>query len=149
MIFREALTSDIAQIQVVRNLVKENTLPDPTLITDEECIDFITKRGKGWVCEIDGKIVGFAIVDLRDNNIWALFIHPAFEAKGIGKKLHDIMLNWYFDQTKETLWLGTSPNTRAAEFYKINGWKEVGKNGPKEIKFEMSGAQWESRRLLL
>ena len=147
MIFREALISDIPQIQVVRNLVKENSLPYPTLITDEECIDFITRRGKGWVCEIEGEIVGFAIVDLRENNIWALFINPAYEAKGIGKKLHDIMLNWYFEQTKETLWLGTSPNTRAAEFYKINGWKETGKNGPKEIKFEMSESQWEKKKL--
>lgn len=145
MIFREAQITDIPQLQIVRNLVKENTLSDPSLVTDEDCVEYITKRGKGWVCEIEGKIAGFAIVDVRENNIWALFIDPRFEAKGIGKKLHDTMLNWYFQQTKETLWLGTSPNTRAAEFYKINGWKAAGKNGPKEIKFEMSEEQWKMR----
>ncbi len=146
MIFREAGINDISQMQVVRNLVKENTLSDPALVTNEDCADFISKRGKGWVCEIAEQIVGFSIVDLRDNNIWALFIHPGFEARGIGKKLHEIMLNWYFEQTNETLWLGTSPNTRAAQFYKFKGWQEAGKHGPKEIKFEMSIEQWKSKK---
>jgi hypothetical protein len=39
------------------------------LVTDEDCIEFITVRGKGWVCEIDNTIVGFAIVDLKESNI--------------------------------------------------------------------------------
>ena len=34
MIFREAQTNDIKQIQVVRNAVKENMLSNPGLITD-------------------------------------------------------------------------------------------------------------------
>ena len=52
------------------------------------------------------------------------------------------MLDWYFDQTKEKVWLGTSPNSRAENFYRLNGWKEVGMNGTKEIKFEMSFEDW-------
>ena len=100
MIFREAFIEDIPQMQIVRNSVKENMLSNPALITDEDCAAFITKRGKGWVCEIDDCIVGFSIADLKENNIWALFVHPEFEGKNIGKKLHDIMLDWYFDTTK-------------------------------------------------
>ena len=138
MIFREATIADIPQIQVVRNAVKENMLSDPALVTDTDCEMFLTVYGKGWVCEIDKSIVGFSIVDLQRNNVWALFVHPDYEMQGIGKKLHDLMLNWYFDQTTEILWLGTAPGTRAAEFYKCRGWKEKGKHGDKEIKFEMS-----------
>ena len=145
MIFREAILSDIPQIQLVRNLVKENPLPDPAYVTDADCVEFISVRGKGWVCEIDYVILGFSIVDLKEKNIWALFINPGFEAKGIGKKLHRLMLDWYFNQTKETVWLGTSPATRAATFYRLNGWKEVGTNGPKEIKFEMSYKNWKDK----
>ena len=95
-------------------------------------------RGKGWVCEIENQIVGFAIADLRDNNIWALFLQPEFENSGIGRQLHDIMLDWYFDQTKNNVWLGTSPKTRAETFYRKSGWKEIGTHGKGEIKFEMS-----------
>ncbi|MBC7424651.1 MAG: GNAT family N-acetyltransferase, partial [Ferruginibacter sp.] len=41
MIFREAILSDIPQIQLVRNLVKENPLPDPAYVTDADCVEFI------------------------------------------------------------------------------------------------------------
>lgn len=142
MKFREAIAADIGQIQVVRNSVKENMLPDPGFVKDEDCEEFICYRGKGWVCEIDGKIVGFAIVDLTKNNIWALFTTPEFEGKGIGKQLHDIMLDWYFKQTQTNVWLGTSPGTRAETFYRMKGWKEIGKHGKGEIKFEMTYENW-------
>lgn len=142
MIFREAKIEDIKQIQIVRNSVTENALSNPNLVTDEDCAEFITQRGKGWVCEIDNVIVGFAIADLKENNIWALFLNPKFEKRGIGQQLHKTMLDWYFTQTKETVWLGTAFNTRAEQFYRKAGWTETGTNGPKEIKFEMSYLDW-------
>ena len=137
MIFREATRNDIPQIQIVRNAVKENMLSNPNLVTDEDCIEFIEERGKGWVCEIDGKIVGFSIVDMKENNIWALFVDPDFDKRGIGRKLHDLMLDWYFSQTEKPVWLGTDPGTRAEIFYEKSGWKKIGMNG-NEVKFEMT-----------
>ena len=146
MIFREATIEDIPRLQIIRNSVKENMLSNPALITDEDCVIFLMQRGKGWVCAIDNAVVGFSIVDLKDKNIWALFVHPDFEGKGIGKKLHDIMLAWYFHQTKETVWLSTAPNTRAEKFYRKAGWKDVGKHGKNEIKFEMNYDDWKKKQ---
>lgn len=142
MIIRQAETRDISQIQFVRNAVKENRLSNPSLVTDKDVAEYLNERGKGWVCEVEKKIAGFAIVDLIDNNVWALFVHPAFEAMGIGKKLHQAMMDWYFLQTKEKIWLGTDPNTRAASFYRMQGWQEVGVHGHGEIKFEMDFKTW-------
>lgn len=139
---REAKIEDIPQIQVVRNAVKENMLSNPDLVTDEDCVEFLTIRGLGWVCEIDQQIVGFSIVDLKDHNIWALFVHPDFEKQGIGRQLHNRMLNWYFAQTKEPVWLGTAPKTRAETFYRMTGWKEIGTHGKGEVKFEMTFSDW-------
>ena len=146
MIFREASVNDISQIQIVRNLVIENVLSDSSLVTDSDCEDYISRRGKGWVCEINNNIVGFAIVDLIENNIWALFIDPSFERRGIGKELHNIMLDWYFSKTDKTVWLGTDPGTRAELFYKKAEWKEIGLHGKREIKFEMTKADWLKKR---
>ena len=143
MTFREAKSEDIKQIQIVRNAVTENTLSNPDLVSDEDCFEFITKRGKGWVCEFDNQIIGFSIVDLRDRNIWALFLRPEFERQGIGRKLHDLMLDWYFEQTKTNVWLSTSPKTRAEFFYRKAGWAESGIHGNGEIKFEMTHENWE------
>ena len=142
MTIREAAIADIKQIQFVRNAVKENTLSDPALVTDDDCAEFITERGKGWVCEIDGRVVGFAIADLKERNIWALFILPEFEGRGIGRRLHDNMLDWFFSQTRSNLWLGTAPNTRAVAFYRKSGWTEVGTHGKGEVKFEMTFERW-------
>lgn len=142
MIFREARREDIDQIQIVRNSVTENTLSDPGLVTNRDCEEFMFERGKGWVCEIDQTIVGFAIADLKENNIWALFLDPKYEKQGIGRKLHQMMMDWYFSQTNEKVWLGTAFNTRAEEFYRKAGWTEAGTNGSKEIKFEMTKEDW-------
>ncbi|RZK67060.1 MAG: GNAT family N-acetyltransferase [Pedobacter sp.] len=142
MIYRQAEISDIPQIQIVRHSVKENTLSNPLLVTDADCEEFLTQRGRGWVCEIDGNIVGFSIVDLKENNIWALFLMPEFEEKGIGKALHRLMMDWYFNQTKKMVWLGTAPNTRAEKFYEKQGWKNVGMINKGEVKFEMSYEDW-------
>ena len=146
MIIREAKIDDIKQIQIVRNSVLENTLSNPNLVTDSDCKEFMFERGKGWVCEIDNQIVGFSIADLKDKNIWALFLLPEFEKQGIGRQLHDIMLDWYFTQTKNKVWLGTSAKTRAELFYRKAGWTEVGTHGKGEIKFEMTFEDWKDIR---
>jgi GNAT superfamily N-acetyltransferase len=146
MIFREANILDITQMQIVRNEVKENTLSDPALVLDNDYVDYLTNRGKGWVCEIDNQIVGFAIADLKENNIWALFVNPEYEKKGTGKQLHNMMLDWYFKQTKETIWLSTAFNTRAEKFYRMQQWTEKGMYGTKEIKFEMTFDNWVSQK---
>jgi GNAT superfamily N-acetyltransferase len=141
MIYREATINDIPQLMRVRFAVKENVLSNPDLVTDADCKEFITERGKGWVCEINAKIAGFSIVDMKGHNIWALFVDPDSEKMGIGRKLHDMMLDWYFTQTKKTVWLGTAPNTRAEGFYRTARWEDVGMHG-KEIKFEMTYEDW-------
>jgi GNAT superfamily N-acetyltransferase len=147
MNFRVATIEDIAQIHVVRTAVTENRLSNPALITHDDYVDFLMVRGKGWVCEIDSQVVGFAVVDLKEDNIWALFLLPLFEGKGIGTQLQDMMLSWYFTHEKESVWLGTSPGTRAAAFYRKSGWKETGMNGEKEIKFEMTRDVWVNRSI--
>lgn len=142
MIYREATTADIPEIMRVRFSVKENVLSNPSLVTDADCEDYINRRGKGWVCEIENRIVAFAIADLHDHNIWALFVEPGYDGRGIGKRLHDDMLDWYFSQANHRVWLSTSPGTRAEQFYRKAGWTQTGITKSGEIKFEMSADEW-------
>ncbi len=147
MLYREAYVADISQIQEVRHCVTENVLSDPALVTDEDCAKHLIVYGKGWVCEVKNRIVGFAIADLLNNNIWALFVIPDFEGRGIGTTLHDIMLNWYFSQTDKTVWLSTAFNTRAERFYLKQGWQLIGLYNAKEVKFEMTAGFWKTKML--
>lgn len=144
--YRVAESADIPQIQVVRNSVKENVLSDPSKVTDQDCEEYINRRGKGWVCTVNDEVVGFAIADLQDENIWALFVHPAQEARGIGSTLHHLMLEWYFASGKSKAWLTTAPDSRAATFYSKKGWSHTGYSSAGEMKFEMTAENWQCLR---
>ena len=137
MTFRDAGPGDILQIQNIRQSVLENRLSNPALVSDEDCKEYILRRGKGWVCECDGKLVGFAIADLVEENLWALFIRPEYDGRGIGKKLMELALHWYFSKNKQRIWLSTAPGTRAEIFYKMQGWTEFGRMENGEVLFQL------------
>jgi GNAT superfamily N-acetyltransferase len=139
---RDAQLADIPALHRIRLSVKENALSGPEVVKPGDYEDFLTNRGKGWLFEIDKQVIGFAIVDLKDHNVWALFIHPSFEQQGIGRILHDVMMNWYFDQTDHAIWLSTEPKTRAENFYRKAGWRQTGFTSSGEIRFEMTDKDW-------
>lgn len=101
----------------------------------------INERGRGWVAEVDGEVVGFAIADRARANVWALFVDPDREGRGLGRALHDQMMNWLFSTGIEQAWLGTEPGTRAERFYLSSGWRYEGqRNG--EAKYVLSAQEW-------
>ncbi|MBC5774055.1 GNAT family N-acetyltransferase [Pontibacter sp. KCTC 32443] len=145
MVFRQASIADIAGMSRVRMAVKENVLSNPDRVTLEDYREMLEENGAGWVCELDGIIVGFAIVDLTDANIWALFVDPDHDKKGIGRKLHDLMLNWSFDQNIDKLWLSTEAGTRAETFYRKAGWQQTGITQSGEVRFEMERRKYRTK----
>ena len=142
MLIREAQLTDIPALMEIRFAVKENVLNNPGLVAYADYVDYLTRRGKGWVAEVDGRIVGFAIADLQDHSIWALFVHPDFDRQGLGRALHDTMLNWYFAQSAEPVWLSTAPGTRAEGFYRRAGWRETGRTKSGDVRVEMGAGEW-------
>ena len=119
----------------VRMAVRENRIPHGA-ITEADYIPAIEETGCGWVIEEDGKIVGFAVGNRTDGNIWALFVDPAHEAHGHGRALHDAMVEWLWSQGLDRLWLTTEPGTRAERFYSAAGWEPVGLTARGEMRFE-------------
>jgi GNAT superfamily N-acetyltransferase len=147
--YRAARLTDIPELERVRFAVRENVLRTPGLVTPADYEAYLSRRGRGWVATLadDATITGFAIADLQGHSIWALFVDPDFDQRGIGKELHRRMLDWYFAQTTETVWLSTAPGTRAEEFYRRQGWQEAGRTGSGEVRFEMTAERWPHRYL--
>lgn len=123
MSIRRATASDISEIHRVRSSVHENTLPDYNVITHESIREHLEELGRGWVYEHEGRIVGIVIVNRFEASLWALFVEPDFEGRGIGRALHDTMVAWVRSEGTRTLRLGTAPGTRAARFYEVAGWR--------------------------
>ena len=134
---RQALISDIPDIQRIRRSVRENRLIS-TSISDEQVREMIEKNGRGWVVEVDNEIVGFAIGNAGDGNVWALFVHPDHECRGYGRALHDRMTEWLFSRGLERLWLTTEPGTRAEGFYEAAGWERNGITDSGELLYQRS-----------
>lgn len=112
-------------MHVVRLAVRENRLSDPGRITASDYRSAISELGQGWVAEVSGTVVGFA-VGYRTGNIWALFVHPDHEGCGYGKALHSAMVSSLWAQGLRKLWLTTTPATRADAFYRSLGWRPCG-----------------------
>jgi GNAT superfamily N-acetyltransferase len=137
MIVREATLHDIAAMHRVRMAVRENRLSDPSLITQDDYVEHLTKLGRGWVAELDGVVAGFAAGRVTDGNIWALFVDPACERRGCGTRLHDVMVSWLFAQGLGRLWLSTEPGTRAQRFYLRRGWTPDPPHRPGEVRLSL------------
>ena len=136
MRLRPATLADTAELTRIRLAVGENILSDPAYLTPERYQAMLEVDGRGWVAEVDGRIAGFAVADHKRRNIWALFVDPPFQRRGIGRALHDTMLAWLFAQSGDTVWLGTDPGTRAERFYRAAGWRAAGRQPNGEIRFE-------------
>ena len=132
---RQAVRADVPGMQRVRCAVKENQLTS-RVIGDDEVVDAIERTGRGWVVEADSQVVAFAIGNGETGNIWALFVDPAHEGQGHGRRLHDEMLRWLWQRGLQRLHLSTEAGTRAERFYEAAGWQCVGVLANGEVQFE-------------
>ena len=121
---RQAQRADIAAMHRVRLAVHENRLG--SVVTEADYVPAIAETGRGWVIEVDGTVVAFAVGNEVTGNIWALFVEPGHEGLGYGRCLHDAMVEWLFLRGCKHLWLTTQPNTRAQRFYESAGWVHTG-----------------------
>lgn len=133
---RQATRADIPAINDVRYAVRENTAPRG-FITEEQVRSQIEDTGRGWVIDVDGHVVGFAIGNATDGNIWALFVHPDHAGRGYGRELHDTMVDWLWSRGLTMLWLTTDPASRARRFYALAGWREAGPTPKGEVRLEL------------
>ena len=130
----------------VRMSVRENRLSDPARVLPRHYRALLRGQGRGWVAECEGRVVGFAIVDRSRSSVWALFVEPAVEGRGVGRQLHEAMLRWAFSYTDQ-LWLSTEPGTRAERFYHRAGWRCVGREPTGEARYEVTREVWRGPRL--
>ncbi|NQV68719.1 MAG: GNAT family N-acetyltransferase [Pseudohongiella sp.] len=81
-----------------------------------------TAGEKIWVCEVDGKLVGFISVDESDNFIHHLFILPQFSRLGYAAQLLQTCLN---NIGRPARLKCVAANINAFNFYQAKGWHTV------------------------
>lgn len=95
--------------------------------------DYITT-----IAEKDGRPVGFSMAQVSDGYIFACFVRPAFEGRGIGRALMDTAEKGLRRRGVQKAWLstGSEPGLRAAGFYNHLGWVKAGHLDDGQIIFQ-------------
>lgn len=144
-VFREAGVADVPGMFDVRTAVTENAIGWERLaelgITPASVAASLMSTCNAWVAERDDGIVGFAIADETEASIFALFVRPGCEGRGIGTRLLDLAVQWLWQKDKTVIFLTTGPGTRAAGFYARRGWNAVGVQPSGELGFELHRAR--------
>jgi GNAT superfamily N-acetyltransferase len=140
IIFREATGADLPGITRVRTAVVENALTIEQLeergITEASVAASFLIDSKGWVALRGGEIVAFSIADRATQSIFALFVLPGHEGRGIGSRLLDLALGWLWQNQAARVWLTTGPGTKAVRFYENRGWICTGKGPRGDLRYE-------------
>ncbi|MBA8822137.1 GNAT family N-acetyltransferase [Ochrobactrum sp. P6BS-III] len=138
-IIRQATPSDMPRITHVRTSVRENHLSVEQMadmgITEASVSEMILASLCCWVALYDNEIVGFSMIDNAEGSLFAAFVLPGHEGKGIGKRLVQIAEQELFKR-HALIWLETGASTRAAGFYRSMGWGNDKTVGPDYIRLE-------------
>ena len=123
-LIRVAIRSDVPELMRLRSAVRENVLADPARVPASAYCEFLS-RARIWVWDEEG-IRGFCAADPSNGTIWALFVDPVHEGRGIGRQLLAMGLT----DLREAGWaearLSTEVGSRAERFYAREGWQMDG-----------------------
>jgi GNAT superfamily N-acetyltransferase len=136
---RPANAADTPGLFEVRTSVVENALSRDELaalgITEISIADMIAQAPCAWGANEDGRIVGFSIVNLDDGALFATFVLPTNEGRGIGRRLVQPAGKALFEQ-HAVAWLETGEANRAAGFYRRLGWGNEHDIGGGDVRME-------------
>ncbi len=130
MKFREIEKFDVPQLFNVRVATRENTLSRQELedlgINEISVTNMLATNHKGWLCEVDNKVIGFAMGNRDNGELSVIAVLPGFEGKGVGAGLLNRAENWLWSNGWNEIWLTTDVNAtlRAYGFYKQQGWED-------------------------
>lgn len=84
------------------------------------------KKDRVWICEHDGKIIGFLLLMHRKNNSAQLryfLIEPEYRNIGLGKKLMELSLDFFYKSNYQSCYLWTIDElAAAAALYRRHGF---------------------------
>lgn len=123
----------------VRASVGENTMTSDELsaigVTPDSIALAVSSAACSWVATAEEEVVGFAMVDLDDACLFALFVMPQHEGRGIGTCLTQACEQALFER-HHSAWLETAKGSRAAGLYRHLGWGNEVEIGGGDIRLE-------------
>jgi GNAT superfamily N-acetyltransferase len=134
---RAARIEDIPRLIEIRAAVRENRLVSVTIGPDDYGPYIADARC--WVMvRADGAVQAFAALDAATASVWALFVDPAYEGRGLGRVLLDRLVAEARRRGLTALRLETAAGTRAERFYLRAGWKTASRDSKGVLRMTLS-----------
>ncbi|MBW3163717.1 GNAT family N-acetyltransferase [Ferrimonas balearica] len=117
---RRAGLADIASLQAIRHRISE--YPAERDRPDTLYARYLSRQGRGWLGNDGQGDRGFVVVNLNDCSIWALYVDPDCQGKGLGRVLLQQGCRYLFWRGARRISLRTLAHTSALGFYQHLGW---------------------------
>lgn len=140
-VLRQATPDDIELLFDIRTSVSQNHLSREQMhdlgITADALADAIGNGPCAWIAEWRHEAVGFAMVDQEAGELFALFVRPGHEGKGLGRMLLQRAEESLFEH-HDVIHLTTDGDEtiRANGFYRRSGWLCTGAVDERDVRFE-------------
>jgi len=140
---RRATAADVDTLFDIRTSVRQNYLSREQMaelgITPAVLREAIETAPCAWIAELNGTAGGFAMADLKQGELFALFVRPACEGLGMGRLLLAAAEQQLFRE-HENIWLVTDggDRIRANGFYLKHGWRLAGRVDEGDVRYEKS-----------
>ncbi len=124
---RPATAADVEALFDIRTSVTQNHLSREQMaqmgIDAEALTALLSAAPCAWLAEVDGRPVAFSMIDLDDACLFAVFVRPAFEGRGLGTAVLRPAEQALFAHHAR-IWLVTDgrEGVRANGFYQRHGW---------------------------
>jgi len=137
---RTATAADVDTLFDIRTSVRENYMSRAELaaigVTPASVSAILQGSGRAWIAWLERQAVAFSMADAARATVFAMFVRPDFEGRGLGRRLLTEAERWLFAQGCREIWLTTGTDAiRAQGFYRHLGWTETGLAENGEIRF--------------
>lgn len=140
MSIRVAAEADVETLFDIRTSVRENHESREQLaaigVTPESVGGMLGTTARAWLAEFDGVPAAFSMADAGQGTIFAMFVRPEYEGRGLGRALMREAEDWLFAAGWDEIWLLTGGGPlRANGFYKHLGWEVKGREADGQLRF--------------
>lgn len=139
---RIAGDADVETLFDIRTSVRENHQSRTELaaigVTPESIRGMLAGSARAWLVDVHDRPTAFAMADAALGTLFALFVRPDYEGRGVGRPLLATAEGWLFDTGWAEIWLltGTAPALRAHRLYTPAGWRLVGAEEDGQVRYE-------------
>ncbi|MBB1489981.1 MULTISPECIES: GNAT family N-acetyltransferase [unclassified Paracoccus (in: a-proteobacteria)] len=136
-----ATPDDIETLFDIRTSIEQNHQSREELsrlgVTPDSLAGMLRTRSRAWLAHVEGNAVGFSMADSARATVFALFVRPGHERRGIGRRLMAEAETWLFRQGWDQIWLatGSDESLRAWGFYRHLGWVPAGVLDDRQVRF--------------